>query len=234
MRIPQSGLRRLPLSKETLVELYWNSGLTAQEIAHIYSISAKTIWAKMKRWNISTKVTRKLAGVTKNELMNLYENQGLTTYQIAKIFSVDPSTVWDKLHSFNIPLRKSGGCKRGTRGLGRHKTTKGYVRCLIPNNSPYIVMARPDGYVLEHRLVMAQHLGRPLLRTEIVHHRPDVAKDDNRIEVLYLMPNPGDHSKLSPCSKCELKKEIRLLRWQIKEQSEQIRNLSAKIMGVES
>lgn len=33
---------------------------------------------------------------------------------------------------------------------------------------------------------------------------------------------------------CALKKEIRLLHWQIKEQSEQIRNLTAKIMGVES
>lgn len=65
-----------------------------------------------------------------------------------------------------------------------------YVRC----PEPFLGMARKDGYVMEHRLIVARHLGRLLARAEVVHH---VSRDpsDNRLENLMLFANNGAHKR---------------------------------------
>lgn len=65
----------------------------------------------------------------------------------------------------------------GTKRIDHH----GYVRVKLPDHP----MAAIGGYVLEHRLVMARHLGRDLRPEETVHHMNGV-KTDNRIENLEL------------------------------------------------
>jgi len=68
-----------------------------------------------------------------------------------------------------------------------------YVR-VYPDNPFFESMANKLGYVAEHRLVMAEHLGRPLKPTEIVHHKNGV-KTDNRIENLQLFVSLEEHGK---------------------------------------
>jgi len=55
-------------------------------------------------------------------------------------------------------------------------------------------MARKDGYVGEHRLVVAQALGRALLRSEVVHH-VDHNPRNNRLENLMLFASNQDHKR---------------------------------------
>ena len=54
---------------------------------------------------------------------------------------------------------------------GKRISKSGYVEVKLTPDSPYWGMAKKSGYVLEHRLVMAQQLGRCLDRSEEVHHR---------------------------------------------------------------
>lgn len=61
------------------------------------------------------------------------------------------------------PAWKGGVTHRRRRG---NYVSVRYVRC-PPDLLP---MARKDGYIMEHRLVMARWVGRCLTRTETVHH----------------------------------------------------------------
>lgn len=86
-----------------------------------------------------------------------------------------------------------GCCKKENSGAWRGGTriTHGYRGIRIYEGDTYFPMANnraKDGsaYILEHRLVMAKHLGRLLENWEVVHHRNHI-KSDNRIENLELM-----------------------------------------------
>ena len=82
--------------------------------------------------------------------------------------------------------------KRGLAAIGRWKGGKrmllGYVRSYKPDHPFHDI----DGYVMEHRLVMEEHLGRYLTPKEVVHHINKV-KDDNRIENLQLFDSNSMH-----------------------------------------
>jgi DNA-directed RNA polymerase subunit RPC12/RpoP len=75
---------------------------------------------------------------------------------------------------------------------GRVVMTNGYIELWLDKSSLFFPMAGKDGYVYEHRLVMAQHLGRCLEHGEEVHHR-NKDKHDNRLENLELL-SKRDHA----------------------------------------
>ena len=88
------------------------------------------------------------------------------------------------------PLCFSGKNNHNWKG-GEVFHAKGYVYATAPTNHPHT----HNNYVLKHRLVMENFIGRYLLPNEIVHHK-DGDKANNKISNLVLCSGHKEHSDL--------------------------------------
>ena len=118
--------------------------------------------------------------------------------------------------------REHKGNWRGGKAIQRGR----YMVIRVDKDSPYYPMTDNDSYILEHRLVMAKHLGRCLKSWEIIHHKNHI-KTDNRIENLQLTIN-DEHQSITL-----LEKRIDILENKILFQEKRIINLENNILLLE-
>lgn len=124
----------------------------------------------------------------------------LSNKDLSKIFKRSIASIQRKASRLNLKKDKEvnslirGKVREGEKSSawkgGRKINRKGHV-LILKKEHP---LADRNGYVLEHRYVMCEYLGRILSTDEIVHHKNGI-KTDNRIENLEIMTN-AEHTIL--------------------------------------
>jgi len=140
----------------------------------------------------------------RDEILRRYE-QGESRWTIKSALGLS------SMHPIENVLRESGVSefdKRLQTGEnhyawkgGKYIDGNGYVRIKLPKSDPRSVMCAKNGYVFEHRLVLAHSLGRPLFAHESVHHI-NGNRTDNRLENLQLRHGRHGHGARFVCLDC--------------------------------
>lgn len=195
-----AGIRRIKPDVEAAIVSEYASGVSASKLGKKYGIDRSSI----------TKVVRRCGGVVLDqrvaggrppidpysyvERVVVLRKLGLSQAAIGREAGICQSQISRVLKCAGMPTRDP-------KKRDRHSGWKGGIVC--SGNGAYLAEhAGPDfpwpemvprtGYVLQHRAVMARHLGRALTRYETVHHINGDSKD-NRIENLQL--RNGRHGK---------------------------------------
>ena len=192
----RTGNRRFSNEVELQIVADYQAGASRKKIAEQYGGNEITVTNILKRHGVPRRPRGGAARVFSDEeiagMVKLYAD-GLSQEDIGRKLGLNQSQVSLQLSRAGVSTGHPRGSRHGKWKGGRTIKSDGYVYVRLDPADPYASMANGSGYVLEHRLVMAQHLGRPLASYETVHHKNDKDRTDNRIENLQL--RIGQHGK---------------------------------------
>lgn len=184
----QQGVRRgrkrkIPREDYPEIVQRYLAGETMVSISRGYGCHSTAIRPIITEAGVMRRRTRPLKSFSKEQMQEIVKlrDQGLSQDAIAKQMGVNQRRISRYLISIGraTPVR-------GSRYKGGRLEIGGYIHIRMEWDHPYAeAMRNSSGYVSEHRLVMAEGLGRPLRRHETVHH-VNGDRHDNRLANLQL------------------------------------------------
>jgi transposase len=165
------------------------AGVSASALARRYGGSNVTVRNALRRAGVQVKAYGHAPRFWTAERLAWLRSQhlaGRTQQDIAAELGYSQAVISRKLRDLGLrsPQRPRRRSEHPSWKGGRHINRDGYALVYPAEDELHLAEPHSGGRVFEHRLVMARHLGRPLLPDENVHHKKGNA--DNAIQDLEL------------------------------------------------
>jgi hypothetical protein len=198
-----SGKSRIPMETQQAIAAEYSAGARTGDLALKYGYNRKTITFIASRHGCKMRDQHYQSGRPKMKTEHLHaevsrlRDLGLSQQKIGAELGVSQAIVSRALRKLGRPTF-TGATNHGNWKGGKVATSGGYTAVF---GGDFPEMIDTQGYTLEHRLVMARHLGRALTKHETVHHI-NGDRQDNRLENLQLRQGKHGAGAVFRCKCC--------------------------------
>lgn len=170
------------LTKDILIKLYIDEKKPMHRITDEVGVSITTVFNYLKKYGIETR-SKKDVFTFKGRKQSKEVIDIIRKTHKGKVLSKETKEKISESHK---------GLNRTNNKWNAHVKNRedGYIQ-VYELEHPY---ANKDGYVMEHRLVMEEVLGRYIKENEVIHHINRNRKD-NRPENLMIFSSISDHMR---------------------------------------
>jgi DNA-binding CsgD family transcriptional regulator len=202
VRLSPGGKRSLADADERQVGIDYAAGQSLRQLAIRLNVSTPTIVHCLERQRVALRPAGRgkfWTAELERKVLGWFDN-GDTAKAIAIRLNVPVPSVHRALRRARPQPAPSGDRSASWRG-GRTVVAGGYVKVRpTPDDLAYCDQGS-NGYVLEHRLIVARFLGRRLLASETVHHI-NGNTGDNRLENLQIRQGRHGRGVAMQCQDC--------------------------------